>query len=144
MIQLWESDWVRMASIHPMWKPLWLQQEGLKTKLSKCACFQPEFHYLGHAISYQGVSTGPSNVKVVANWQPPKTVSGIWSSLGFRSLLSLCIDWWHSLGAEHGVIGNWTEECHQSFKPLKTKLTIAPVLSFYRFLCAFYFRGGCK
>lgn len=52
-----------------------LQQENLKAKLAKCAFFQKEVRYLGHVISDQGVSTDPSKVEVVANWQAPTTIS---------------------------------------------------------------------
>lgn len=41
--------------------------------------------YLGHVISNEGVSTDPSKVEVVTNWQPPTTVSELWSFLGFAS-----------------------------------------------------------
>jgi len=62
-----------------------LQQERLKTKLSKCPFFQPEVRYLGHIISANGVATDPSKIEAVAEWQPPQTVSELRSTLGFAS-----------------------------------------------------------
>lgn len=41
-----------------------LQQENLKAKLTKCAFFQREVHYLGHVISVKGASTDPRKVEV--------------------------------------------------------------------------------
>lgn len=67
----------------------WLQQEGLKVKLSKCAFFQRQISYLGHRISDKGVSTDPSKVEAVANWEPPTTIYQLQSFLGFASYY-----WW--------------------------------------------------
>lgn len=132
-----------------------LQQEGLKAKLAKCAFFQREVRYLGHVISDQGVSTDPSKVEVVANWQPPKTVSELRSFLGFASYYRRFVEGFAKLAAplhrlvaewggrkskkrsEHGVVENWTAECAQSFEALKTKLTTAPVLAYADFSLPF-------
>lgn len=59
--------------------------EGLKAKLQKCAFFQREVKYLGHVVSPQGVTTDPSKVEVVAQWQTPTSVSELRSFLGFAS-----------------------------------------------------------
>ncbi|XP_076740530.1 uncharacterized protein LOC143418699 [Maylandia zebra] len=132
-----------------------LQQEGLKAKLAKCAFFQREVRYLGHVISDQGVSTDPSKVEVVANWQPPKTVSELCYFLGFASYYRRFVEGFAKLAAplhrlvaewggrkskkksEHGVAENWTAECAQSFEALKTKLTTAPVLAYADFSLPF-------
>ena len=45
-----------------------LQHENLKVKLSKCAFFCLEVHYLEHVISKEGVSTDPNKVAAVTNW----------------------------------------------------------------------------
>lgn len=132
-----------------------LQQEGLKAKLAKCAFFQQEVHYLGHVISDKGVSTDPSKVEVVANWQPPATISELRSFLGFASYYRRFVEGFaklaaplHRLVAELGgtksrkrservVAGNWSEECRNSFEALKTKLTTAPVLAYADFSLPF-------
>ncbi|XP_065325766.1 uncharacterized protein LOC135932296 [Pelmatolapia mariae] len=132
-----------------------LQQEGLKAKLAKCAFFQREVRYLGHVISDQGVSTDPSKVEVVANWQSPKTASELRSFLGFASYYRRFVEGFAKLAAplhrlvaewggrkskkrsEHGVAENWTAACAQSFEALKTKLTTAPVLAYADFSLPF-------
>lgn len=132
-----------------------LQSENLKVKLSKCAFFQRQVHYLGHVISDQGVSTDPSKVEVVANWQPPSTVSELRSFLGFASYYRRFVEGFaklaaplHKLVAELSnakprrtskcVIGDrWTAECQQSFVALKTRLTTAPVLAYADFSIPF-------
>lgn len=132
-----------------------LQSENLKVKLSKCAFFQRQVHYLGHVISDKGVSTDPSKVEVVANWQPPTTVSDLRSFLGFASYYRRFVEGFarlaaplHKLVAELGnsktrkrsesaVSNNWTVECQQSFDALKTKLTTTPVLAYADFSLPF-------
>lgn len=106
-------------------------------------------------ISDKGVSTDPSKVAVVANWQPPTTVSELWSFLGFASYYCRFVEGLAKLAAplhrlvaelggtrskkkaELGFIGNWTEECHRSFEALKTKLTMTPVLAYADFSLPF-------
>lgn len=132
-----------------------LQQEGLKAKLAKCAFFQREVRYLGHVISDQGVATDPSKVEVVANWQPPTTITELRSFLGFASYYRRFVEGFaklaaplHRLVAEwggtkskkrsgHGEVLNWSEECHHSFEALKTRLTTAPVLAYADFSLPF-------
>lgn len=130
-----------------------LQQQGLKAKLSKCAFFQKEVRYLGHVISDQGVSTDPSKIEVVANWQAPTTISELRSFLGFASYYRRFVEGFarlaaplHKLVATLGskrskrtvsVTESWTEECSRSFEALKLKLTTAPVLAYADFSLPF-------
>lgn len=51
------------------------QQQGLKAKMDKCAFFTCKVLYLGHVVSDWAVSKDPSKVDVVANCQPPTTIS---------------------------------------------------------------------
>lgn len=114
-----------------------LQQQGLKAKLSKCSFFQCEVRYLGHVVSDRGVSTDPSKVETVANWQPPTTVSEMRSFLGFASYYRRFVEGFAQLAAplyrlvadlggkkskstERAVPARWSEACHQSFEALKT------------------------
>lgn len=105
---------------------------------------------MGHVISDQGVSTDPSKVEVVANWQPPTTISELRSFLGFASCYRRFVDRFARLaaplhrlvaelggtkvrGSESAVVKKWSEECQQSFEALKAKLTTAPVLAYADF-----------
>lgn len=130
-----------------------LQQEGLKAKLSKCAFFRNKVPYLGHVVSDKGVSTDPNKVEVVANWQPPTTITELRSFIGFASYYRRFVEGFAKLAAplhrlvaklggkskraEREVAGHWTEECHQSFEALKAKLTTAPVLAYADFSLPF-------
>ncbi|KAG1952465.1 interleukin-1 receptor accessory protein-like 1-A [Pimephales promelas] len=132
-----------------------LQRENLKAKFTKCAFFQEEVRYLGHVISSKGVATDPSKVEVVANWQPPTTVSELRSFLGFASYYRRFVEGFaklaaplHKLVAHLGAakskrvtaqatIENWTAECQSSFEALKVRLTSTPVLAYADFSLPF-------
>ncbi|XP_056314361.1 retrovirus-related Pol polyprotein from transposon 412 [Danio aesculapii] len=132
-----------------------LQREGLKAKLSKCAFFQREVHYLGHVISSEGVSTDPRKVEAVANWPCPASVTELRSFLGFASyyrrfvegfsklaaplhrLVALLANPKHRKGNAHDFAASWSAECQSSFEGLKMKLTSAPVLAYADFSLPF-------
>ena len=48
-----------------------LRRDKWKVKRSKCSFGQQRITYLGHVISAQGVSTGPTKIAAVANWTFP-------------------------------------------------------------------------
>ncbi len=76
-----------------------LEREGLKAKLSKCMFFQQEVSYLGHVISAQGVSTDPSKIEAVKQWQCPKGVTELRSFLGFASYYRRFVEGFAKLAA---------------------------------------------
>ncbi len=131
-----------------------LKHEGLKAKLSKCSFFRQEVSYLGHIILAEGVSTDPSKIEVVANWQPPTTILELWSFLGFASYYRRFVEGFAKLAAPlHRLVAElvgskakrpeptlsekWTEEHQRSFDALKSKLTTAPVLAYADFSLLF-------
>ncbi|RXN32901.1 Transposon Ty3-I Gag-Pol poly [Labeo rohita] len=132
-----------------------LQREGLKAKLSKCAFFKKEVHYLGHVISSEGVSTDPGKVEAVAQWPRPTNVSELRSFLGFASCYRRFVDGFAKLAAPlHRLVAQlanpkhlkrsarefaeaWSAECQCSFEGLKGKLTTAPVLAYADFSLPF-------
>ncbi|KAL0194732.1 hypothetical protein M9458_008304, partial [Cirrhinus mrigala] len=132
-----------------------LQREGLKAKLSKCAFFKEEVHYLGHVISSEGVSTDPGKVEAVAQWPRPTNVSELRSFLGFASYYRRFVEGFAKLAAPlHRLVAQlanpkplkrsarefaeaWSAECQCSFEGLKGKLTTAPVLAYADFSLPF-------
>ena len=61
-----------------------LEQAGLKLKPKKCMLFAKQVEFLGHIVSSNGISTSPSKIKVVKEWQTPTSVTEV------RSFLGLC------------------------------------------------------
>jgi hypothetical protein len=59
-----------------------LQQHQLAAKRSKCVFGVNHVEYLGHVISAQGVSTDPSKVTAIAEWETPTSVTQLRSFLG--------------------------------------------------------------
>jgi hypothetical protein len=43
--------------------------------MGKCVFYTSQVEYLGHVINGQGVSTDPSKIADIKNWQLPKSVS---------------------------------------------------------------------
>jgi hypothetical protein len=59
-----------------------LRSHQLAAKLSKCVFGVSQVEYLGHVISAEGVSTDPSKVSAVADWEIPQNVTQLRSFLG--------------------------------------------------------------
>ena len=60
-----------------------LRERQLYAKLSKCQFWLNRVAFLGHVISFKGVSVDPKKIEAVVNWNPPKNVSEVRSFLGF-------------------------------------------------------------
>jgi hypothetical protein len=59
-----------------------LREHHLYSKFSKCDFFQKQIHYLGHAISKEGVPVDPDEIMSIMEWPTPKDVSEIRSFMG--------------------------------------------------------------
>ena len=58
---------------------------GLKLKPKKCEFFKSKKAYLGHIVYSKEIETDPKKVKAVKNWTVPRTVTDVWSFLGFTN-----------------------------------------------------------
>ena len=56
---------------------------GLKLKPNKL--FKSKIAYLGLIVSSKGIETNPKKVEAVKNWTVPRTVTDVWSFLGFTN-----------------------------------------------------------
>ena len=60
-------------------------QAGLKLKPSKCFLLRPNFPFLGHVISADGVSTDLDKIRAVEQWPTSSKVSDVRSFLSLAS-----------------------------------------------------------
>ena len=60
-----------------------LSAAGLQHKPSKCEFFKSHITYLGHIVSKDGIETDPKKVTTINEWPVPRTVTAVWSFLGF-------------------------------------------------------------
>ena len=51
----------------------WLREYNLKLKPSKCSLFKEERNYLAHQVSKEGVQPSDSNLRAIAECEPPLT-----------------------------------------------------------------------
>jgi hypothetical protein len=51
-----------------------LRDHKFYAMFSKCEFWLSSVKFLGHTISKDGISVGPSNVQEVMDWKPPKSV----------------------------------------------------------------------
>ena len=59
-----------------------LIKQQLFAKFRKCDFFKDIIQYLGHAVSKDGISTGPDKIKDITEWPVPKNVTDIRSFMG--------------------------------------------------------------
>ncbi|GKC82470.1 putative reverse transcriptase domain-containing protein, partial [Tanacetum coccineum] len=83
-----------------------LKKERLYAKFSKCEFWLQELQFIGHVINGDGIHVDPSKIKVVKNWEAPRTPSKVRSKTY-----------------------DWGEKQENAFQTLKDKLCNAPVLA---------------
>jgi hypothetical protein len=71
--------------------PQWLRDHQLYAKFSKCAFWLKEVPFLGHIISFEGMTVDPSKVQEVLDWKSPRSVMQIRSFLGLTGYYHLFI-----------------------------------------------------
>ena len=54
-----------------------LREHKLYAKLSKCDFYKDRIHYLGHIISYEGISVDPEKIEAIMNWPNPRNVRDV-------------------------------------------------------------------
>ena len=69
-----------------------LREKHLYSKFNKCEFFQDEVWYLGHIISYKGISIDPDKIKSINQWSKPKDVSNVRSCMGLVGYYRIFIE----------------------------------------------------
>ena len=52
-----------------------LKEHQLYAKLSKRDFYRYRIHYLGHIISYEGISVDPKKIEAIIDWPTPRNVT---------------------------------------------------------------------
>ena len=62
-----------------------LRMANLKLNPDKCCLIQKEVKYLGHIVSYKGISPDPEKVQAVLDWPVPENTQQVMSFVGLAS-----------------------------------------------------------
>lgn len=113
---------------------LFVRDNQLYTKYSKCDFFKSQIPYLGHVILAEGIAVDPEKIKTITKWTTPKNVVEIRSFLGLAGYYCRFIKGFSKIAfpmtylQKKGHTFRWTTKCQQSFEQLKQLFTIAPIL----------------
>ncbi|WVZ24644.1 hypothetical protein V8G54_003188 [Vigna mungo] len=111
-----------------------LREKQLYAKLSKCEFWMDQVQFLGHVISAGGIAVDPAKVRVVLEWETPRSVSNVRSFVGLAGYYRRFIEGFSKIVAPLTQLTRkdqlfvWTNRCESSFQELKQRLTNAPVL----------------
>jgi hypothetical protein len=114
-----------------------LRAAGLQADIKKCEFSVTKTKYLGFIVSTDGIEVDPEMVEAVINWQPPQTVKGVQSFLGFCNFYRRFI---RDYGKTAAPLTRLTRkevpfvfgpDCTTAFQELKHRLVSAPILAHY-------------
>lgn len=112
---------------------LWDNQ--LYVKGEKCEFHVTTVRFLGYIISQEGVKMGESRVKVIREWQKPRTVKELQRFLGFANFYQRFIRGFSNIAApltsmlKKGARSlSWNRAADTAFNNLKTAFTSTPIL----------------
>lgn len=114
-----------------------LRKAGLQADIKKSEFHVTRTKYLGFIVSTKGIETDPEKTAVISQWEPPRTVKGVQSFLGFCNFYRRFIK-------EYGRIARplnrltrkelpfvFDDECLRTFKELKKRLVSSPLLAHF-------------
>jgi hypothetical protein len=103
-----------------------LKENKLYAKFEKCKFGVTEVDFLGHRIIQEGLKMDDHKVKVIVDWEPPKSVPTLRSFLGLASYYRKFIKNFTKIVApltnllkKSAVIYEWEGACDEAFETLK-------------------------
>lgn len=114
-----------------------LQEYNLFCKPEKCEFNVDTTTFLGFIISPQGLSMDPSKIQTITGWNPPTTVKGVQSFLGFANFYRRFIQDYSKLAeplfnlTRKNTRFIWSQSCDRSFEALKKAFTSEPILKHF-------------
>ena len=114
-----------------------LRDAGLQADIRKSEFHVKRTKYLGFIISTDGVEADLEKTAVIQQWQPPRTVKGVQSFLGFCNFYRRFIkDYGRVARPLNRLVRKdqpfiFDNACSQAFQELKQRLVSAPVLAHF-------------
>ena len=114
-----------------------LRKAGLQADIKKSEFSIKRTKYLGFIISTKGIEVDLDKIAVIKDWQPPSTVKGIQSFLGFCNFYRCFIREYRRIArplnklTQKGASFVFDQACQEAFKELKRRLTTLPILGHY-------------
>ena len=111
-----------------------LREHGLSLKISKCSFDTPTMEYLGMIIGQGHVRMDPTKLSAIKDWQPPSSVKGVRSFLGFANFYQKFIPNFSNVVAPIVLLTrkdhpwSWANPQQTAFDTLKTIFSSSPVL----------------
>ena len=113
-----------------------LQKAGLYLDRNKCEFLSKKVKYLGFIIiAGESFTADPEKIKAILDWQPPTTVKGVRSFIGFANFYRCFVDKFSEIASplinltKKGVAWKWGSDESNSFESLKKIFSPQPVLA---------------
>lgn len=112
-------------------------QREIKLNKEKAVLKQTQITFMGHLITNKGIQADQRKVEAIINMPAPVDTHGVKRLCGMIQYLSKFLP---NLATDiepiraltrQGVEWNWSKDCEEAFKQIKTKLTEAPVLAYF-------------
>jgi len=114
-----------------------LHKAGLQADIKKLEFSIKRTKYLGFIISTDGIEADPEKTAVINQWEPPRTVKGVQSFLGFYNFYRYFIKNYSRTTRPLNRLTrkdqpfNFDAACRKAFNELKERLISAPLLAHF-------------
>jgi hypothetical protein len=117
-----------------------LRENKLYAKFEKCEFVVTKVDFFRHRITQESLKMDDHKVKVILDWEPPRSVSALRSFLGLASYYHKFIKNFTKIATplinllkKSSGTYEWDEICNEAFETLKSILLIAPMLKLSNF-----------